>query len=202
MAARQGGFTLIELLVALAVFAVMSTMAYSGLAQLLNVRSVMESQAEEMARLQMAMSVIERDLEQAAPYPSRGVVGEPARPALMGEDGVENFLELTRNGRRNPLGARRSSLQRIAYAFIDGKLQRAVWPGPDQPPEIAPYLSELLTGVEEVEVRFLDQRRQWRANWPQGGVAMTNAPMPEAVEIVVQMPGWGRIRRVFALNLG
>jgi len=48
------GFTLLELLIALAVFAILSVMAYRGLTAVGEARARVEAQAEALAALQLA----------------------------------------------------------------------------------------------------------------------------------------------------
>ncbi|NLC01615.1 MAG: type II secretion system minor pseudopilin GspJ, partial [Pseudomonas formosensis] len=61
---RQGGFTLLEMLIAMAVFAVMSMVAYQGLRAVLDADHITREQAQRLADLQVTLSVLERDLAQ------------------------------------------------------------------------------------------------------------------------------------------
>ena len=77
--ANATGFTLIELVVALAIFALLSVMAYSGLRLVLDARERTAQQAERLATLQLAFTVIGRDLEQ--PSTARCVTNSATAPS-------------------------------------------------------------------------------------------------------------------------
>jgi general secretion pathway protein J len=63
-AGKARGFTLLEMLVAMAVFAIMSVVAYGGLRAVLSADQVTQEHARRLADLQVTLSVLERDLAQ------------------------------------------------------------------------------------------------------------------------------------------
>ena len=197
---KQRGFTLLELLIALAVFAILSVMAYRGLAAVGEARARVEAQAEALAALQLALGLLERDLEQAVGRPVRDAYGETA-PAFEGSALGPQLMALTRAGWRNPAGAPRSDLQRVAYRYRDETLIRAHWRVLDQAQDSAALERPLLAGVNAVDLRFLDQRLQWQSAWPPeaGG---DPARLPRAVEITLDVDGIGEVRRLFRLPPG
>ncbi|UCE89614.1 MAG: type II secretion system minor pseudopilin GspJ, partial [Pseudomonadota bacterium] len=97
-APRQVGFTLLELLVALAVFAVMSAMAYGGLSSVLNMREQTDAAAQRLASVQRAFLRIERDLEQSVTRGVRDAFGSMQLALEAAEDGDNGRLEFTRIG--------------------------------------------------------------------------------------------------------
>ena len=192
----DSGFTLLELLVAMAVFTVMSAMAYGGLASLLNTRTAVEESAESLTRLQMAFSRLAADVEQAVPrLGADGMGGE--RPALTGGVGAAYLLDFTRSGQGNPQQRVRSALQRVAYSVEDGALRRHAWPHPDHLPGEPPLSATLLEEVLEVEIRFLSPALSWQSFWPPEEGGNSKLRLPRAVEITIERKGWGRIRRLF-----
>jgi general secretion pathway protein J len=201
---RAAGFTLLELLVALAIFAVLATIAYGALNSVLTARRAVEAKGERLAALQTALMVMERDVEQAVPREVRDEFGD-RQPALIGGGTGTAVLALTRDGWRNPLGLARSNLQRVAYAFNDGRLLRASWSILDRAPDSQPYSEVLLDKVTAVDVRFLGADGQWSGYWPQQTAAGQAAgaqialamPPPRAVEVSLDVEGWGRITRLF-----
>ena len=64
-ARKQVGFTLLELLVAIAIFVVMSAMAYGGLSSVLESRKLTDGVTKRIAAIQMTVNFIQRDIEQA-----------------------------------------------------------------------------------------------------------------------------------------
>ena len=97
------GFTLLELLVALAVFAIMSIAAYSGLSNVLFTRAAVETENRRLAMTQLAFHRLGQDLEQVIPRSVRDEYGEP-EPALRGNIQDSEALLFTRAGWDNPLG--------------------------------------------------------------------------------------------------
>jgi len=82
--AQEAGFTLLEVVVAVALFAVVSTLAYGGLAAVLRSREQLSEASAQLAQLQLAMQMFERDVRSAVLRPVRDGYGE-VLPALMGD---------------------------------------------------------------------------------------------------------------------
>ena len=170
---RGRGFTLIELLVALAIFAVLSLLAYGGLASVLDGSDLAGARAARLGELQ-------REVRTA-----------------LDESYVDATLELTHGGWRNPTGQARSTLQRVGYAIDDGVLVRRVWPVLDRAPDSLPLEQRLLTGTGDFALRFLAERGgRWESAWPPAGGAVDNAGLPLAVEVTLEVDGFDRISRL------
>lgn len=121
----QGGFTLLELLVAVAIFALVSAMAYTGLQTVLEARSRIQAEGQRLGGLQLAFGVIGRDLRQ---YLQRRWYDEwgDEQPAISYDPlDVEPRLELINTSGR--VGRQRSEIRRIGYALEDGVLYRLNW---------------------------------------------------------------------------
>jgi general secretion pathway protein J len=194
-----GGFSLLELLVALAIFAVLATMAYAALNSVLTARKQVEAKSARLSALQTALMIMERDVEQAVPRGIRDEFGD-GQPALQGGGVGTTMLSLTRDGWSNPLGLARSHLQRVAYQFNDKQLIRQSWGILDRAPNTESYSEVLLDNVTAVELRFLGQDGQWSPYWPpQTDAAQSTVvvPPPRAVEINLDVADWGRITRLF-----
>ncbi|MFO7592806.1 MAG: type II secretion system minor pseudopilin GspJ [Pseudomonadota bacterium] len=191
----QRGFSLLELLVAVAVFAVVSAVAYGGLSSVLQTRQQTDQHAKRLQALQQAMMMIQRDLSQAIDRPVRDQLGD-LQPALV-QEGAGNLLVFTRAGRVNPLGLPRSTLQRVGYSLDgEGRLVRYLWPVLDRTQGQEPYAVVLLDSVRGAKVRFVDSRKEWQESWPQGD---ESAPLPLAVEITLELDHWGGFQRLLPL---
>lgn len=197
---RSAGFTLLELLIALAIFAIMSVIAYGGLRSVLEARDRAAASADRLAELQLAFTIIGRDLEQAVDRPIRDEFGDP-ESAL---EGTEESLELTRGGWRNPAGLQRSELQRVAYSLEGEELLRRTWQVLDRTQGSEPRSTALLSDVEELSLRYLDADREWRTFWPTGpaAVAGVEAALPIGIEISVTTERWGQVTRLFRVVPG
>jgi general secretion pathway protein J len=197
---RQHGFTLLELVVAMSIFAVLAIMAYGGLDQVLRAREASDRVMNRVAELQMAWSLIERDLEQAMPRPIRDGFGDP-QPALTG--GGDSLVELTRAGWPNPLRRPRGTMQRVAYALDGDTLQRWSWNVLDRAQDSEPRKTQLIEAVEAAELRFRDQDGNWGAQWPPSSTntgPTANLLLPSAIEVALEIEGIGRIARLFLVS--
>lgn len=181
----------------MAIFAMLSVLAYSGLKAMVASRAQVEQEAERLGALQMAVNRLGRDLAQAAARPVRDQFGRE-RPAFLWEPGGEEGLEFTRGGWRNPAARPRSHLQRVAYRFAGGELFRDSQPVLDQAPGQEPYTESLLDKVDGFQARFLDSQGQWRDRWPPA--ESDPAALPRAAEITLELEDWGRIQRLVPLG--
>ncbi|WP_353570330.1 type II secretion system minor pseudopilin GspJ [Candidatus Albibeggiatoa sp. nov. BB20] len=196
----QNGFTLLELLVALAIFSIIAVMAYSGLNAVLNAREQTTQQADELAKLQMAIHLISRDVQQFVNRPIRNEFGE-LQPALQGQ---LNQLAFTHAGWRNPTQQKRSQLRRVNYFIEDKQLWYRYWSVLDRAQDSQPYQVKLLDNVEQMQLQFLDEDDKWLSTWvisPQSATQDKRLKLipPHAVELVLVTQRWGAIRRLFAL---
>lgn len=193
---RQRGFTLVELLVAMAIVAVIGIMALTGLNEVIKQQSIARERAERWREVQLAMRIIAQDLAQIHPRPTRDELGESYLPALLA-DPNSFAVEFSRGGWANPAGFPRGSVLRVAYDWEDDVLVRFHWPVMDRTLATPPVRAELLSGVTNVEIRFLDGSGQWHLDWPpleMGGQTRLVA-RPRAVEFAVELEDFGRIWR-------
>ena len=192
---RMRGFTLLEVLIAVAVFAVVGVMAYGGLQAVLSQQAIARDNADRFRELQFAVQQVSRDLLQLNPRPVREPLGDGYRAALYSDPRGEVLLEFTRGGWTNPLGQPRAAVQRVAYVLEDDLLLRRHWFVPDQTLGEEPVERELLSGVEEVRLRFFGPGG-WSEEWPAGGVGADPSLRPLAVEITLELEDWGEILRL------
>ena len=192
---RTRGFTLLEVLIAVAVFAVVGVMAYGGLQAVLAQQAIARDNADRFRELQFAVQQVSRDLLQLNPRPVREPLGDGYRAALYSDPRGEVLLEFTRGGWTNPLGQPRAAVQRVAYVLEDDLLLRRHWFVPDQTLGEEPVERELLSGVQEVRLRFFGPGG-WSEAWPAGGVGADPSLRPLAVEIALELEDWGEILRL------
>ncbi len=194
---RQRGFTLLELLVSLSIYALLSAMAYGGLNTVMRAQQATTAQAERLAALQKTFFWLGRDITQAIDRSIRGEYGD-LQPAMIGLTLGERRLELTRNGWRNPVGRKRSNLQRVAWGLRDEKLLRLYWNVLDRAEDSKPLETEMLDGVEKLKLRFLDDKQKWHDAWPAlSRGRKSSVALPRAVEVTLETEREGRIKRVF-----
>ncbi len=194
---RTSGFTLIEIVVALAVFAIVGTMAFSGLNAILNWQSNTQVRADQIKSLQLAMKYMERDISQAIVRPIRDQYGD-TQPAFS-SDGVA-ILSFTYSGWRNPAQLSRSTMQRVAYEVTeDESLIRHSWNRLDGAIIEDSREVMLLKEVKEVEWQFLNQGNTWVEQWPPLNSDPGSVVLPRAVSITFSAPPIGEITRIFTV---
>lgn len=196
---RSCGFTLVELLVAITIFAVLSAMAYGGLSSVLSSERAIDRAASRLVELQQTMLFVTRDLAQLAGRGIRDEYGD-SQPPLRSAPGLLTVFEFTRGGWSNPAGQMRSTLQRVGYAVEERQLVRYSWSVLERAPDSQPMRLTLLTQVEALQLRFMDEKREWHEAWPPVGVAAATAPLPRAVELTLELEDIGTLRRLFAID--
>jgi general secretion pathway protein J len=191
------GFTLLEMLVAIAIFAVVSTLALTGYTQLQQQSEYLEQRLSRLREVQRAVQTLCQDLEQLEPRPVREPLGDGYLPALQVTDTLEYRLQLTRAGWSNTGGLPRPTLQRVGYRVEDVQLWRDHWPALDRTLVVEPVKVRMLDGVRGVTFRFLTSNRQWVDRWPAQQVGTRNErSRPAAIEVVIDLEDWGEIRRL------
>jgi len=112
--------------------------------------------------VQLAVILLERDLEQASPRPVESELGN-LTPAFIG---TSDSIELTRNGYFNTLAStQQSHLIRVAYQG-GGALTRKTWPVLDLAPGTEASSRVLLSTIGGLRFDYLDSKNKWHDKWP------------------------------------
>lgn len=195
---RTGGFTLLELLVAMAIFAILGTLALTGYTELQRQSEYAEQRLARTREVQRAVQIICQDLAQVEPRPIRQPLGEGWLPALMAGESVESSIEFTRAGWSNTAGLERPTLQRVAYRIDQDGLWRDHWPVLDRTIAEEPVRHKLLGNVRGVRFRFMTAAREWVERWPatEGRTDADARLRPAAIEVTLDLEDWGEIRRI------
>jgi len=200
--ARARGFTLVEVLVAMAIFAIVSVLAYGGYNQAWRHSERAHEQMARLKELQTAIRVMTQDFEQLSPRPVRDVLGQSLQPALTADARSDGIVTLTRAGWSNPAGMPRSTLQRVQYVLDDGKLLRHHWTVLDSTLSNQPVQRELIGRVKQVKLRFLDRGGTWSEQWPPLAAQPQGADRsrPLGVEVVIELEDYGTITRLIEVG--
>lgn len=193
------GFTLLELLIAIAVFSIISTIIYSGLKTVLDAEQHTDKHIEGLSKLQISLSLIQRDIEQAVTRPVRNEYGDTVE-TMIGSENSSVLLEFTRGGYLNPMQQSRSNLQRVGYQMEDDRLYRIRWNSLDRAPEETPKRSQLLDHVISIKLVFYDQQMRTSNEWPPTQLVAGGelpASLPRAIELTLEIEKIGKIRRLF-----
>lgn len=201
---RVRGFTLIELLVALGIFALVSALAYGGLAQIMESRDRVNAQRVFWRSASMLFRQMDEDLRQArnreitdqTGAPLAAFLGRPVDSRALGEPS----LDFTRGGLPVTNLSPRSDLQRIGYRLHERKLYRLAWPSLDRAPTAKPHEAAMLADVEDFGVRFYDAQAQvWHDEWPPLGQTAPS-PLPRGVEVRLRLKDVGEFTRLYLVG--
>jgi len=209
----QRGFTLIEVLIALAITAFVATIAYSSLSAVISGVESTRAAATATYELDRALMILSRDLRQFTARPIRDEFGQ-LEPAMQGGALARHMLSFTRNGWHNPNQHTRSNLQRVNYLVEEDALWRESYAVLDRVGDSRPQRVMLLDGVREMRVGFLasldtvesgnDGKALDTRNWAENWIIDTSAPdadlpPPVAIEIRLELEGWGELTRLYEL---
>jgi general secretion pathway protein J len=198
---RSQGFTLIEIMVAVAIFSVMSLLAWGALGQSLSNADMLTERMQRLQNIQRTIRYLSSDLSQTVPRSIRSELGDAQVPSVLSRFGADFALELTHGGWGNPIGLPRSTLQRSAYRIEDDELIRYHWNVLDRTYSNEPVAITLLDEVESLVFRFYDDSGQTFEIWPPqdaaGGVGLRLRP--RAVEIILTLPDEGEITRLLEI---
>lgn len=187
----NSGFTLIELLVSIAIFSLMTVVAYAGIAAVMNNDQTSFEHETALKRLQRTFVFIEKDLRQISPRQRNPGISD-LLPALRSGEGEDvGLLEFSRAGHSNPTELTRSSLQRVRYVFVDEELQRWSWNLVDHS-DIEPSKMVLLKDVTAASVAFFSEEGETVDEW-------TSDALPLGIEIRLTTERWGELRRVLPI---
>jgi general secretion pathway protein J len=196
------GFTLIELLVAIAIVAIIGVIALTGINTVINQQEIAAERAERWREIQFAMRVLVQDLSEVHPRDTRDEQGIERRPSFLADPTNQFALEFSRGGWTNRAGFKRGTVLRVAYDIEQDMLVRFYWPVADRTLSTPPVRNELLTGVVEMEMQFIDNNGNASLDWPplQAGGVVSPTSRPRAVEIAFELEDLGRVWRLIEIT--
>ncbi|MDX1561519.1 MAG: type II secretion system minor pseudopilin GspJ [Gammaproteobacteria bacterium] len=195
------GFTLIELLVAMAIVAVIGVIALTGINTAIEQQTIASERAERWREVQLAMRIIVNDLSQVHPRVTRDETGSSFMPAFVADPTRQFALEFSRGGWSNPAGFPRGTVLRVAYDIEEDILVRFHWPVTDRTLATPPVRTELLTGISQMEVQFINDAGESSPDWPPGGFGDPRSiDVPRAVRFLVELDDYGQLWRLIEVS--
>jgi len=193
----SNGFTLLEMVVAVAIFAVMASIAYSGLNHTIKTGNQVSESNQRLSELQFALSYFSRDWLQVSSRKVRNQYGDEESNIVI----EDNSISFTRSGWSNLLQRKRSNLQRVQYLVLDSKLVRRHWLSLDQGIGEEPFDSVMLHNVKTLEINFVDAAEKAIDSWPNELVQDGSSP-PLALKISVEIASLGKTWRYLEIPDG
>ncbi len=193
----QNGFTLLEVLVAITIFSIMSVTALTGMKSIMDAQQKVEQVDGVITALQRSLFYLDQDFQFIINRDVRGAYGS-TQPSLQAGASVTELILMTVMNRKNPLKQARSSLMRVGYHLEDETLIRKSYQQLDGASEEQSAQRVLLTEIEEVQIRFLDESNSWQSYWPPPS-ASAGSNFPKAIEINLVHKQMGKITRLFQL---
>lgn len=209
------GFTLVEILVALFIFAIISVMTAIGIRRMINTQQRISTATTKISKLQLAMTLLERDLEAISPHRLKNSIST-AGSLLQMQGGGITFV--TANNINPAMLADRGILRKVSYNIKGDKLIRTTWPVADPTRNTPSTNTTILDKVKRLQFIFIDTHGQVIKYWPPSNITqsiITTIPessntsnlqlqnqqtAPKGIEIVITVSPFGTIRRLFALD--
>lgn len=187
---KQLGFTLIEILIALAIFTIMSMMAYAGLAAVLDARSHSVPRSEQLAQLQTTLYLLNEDLTQVIDRPIRDELG--SQESAIGQGRGGEILVLTRIAPDWINDSVPYKLQRVSYQLEEGVLFRNVVDVLDRTQKTSGTRRKLLKTSTIIVKQYDQLTKSWEP--------FMGGKVPAALDISFNLGRLGLINRSFILR--
>jgi len=153
MMRSRDGFTLIELLIALAILALVSTLAYRAVASLTDSEAKLAAEGVYWRNFDSFFARLEADARAAVARDAR--TGTRTEAAWIGslDDAGDAELRFSRAGSEFVVESG-SAGQRIGYRLRNGALEVLYWPYLDQPTTVVPEAYALVDGITRPSCRW------------------------------------------------
>ncbi len=174
---HQRGFTLLEIMIALAIFALISILAWQILDGAMRTSTASDEAATKVTALQRAYNLLSRDFYQL----------QARAPRNDGEVFVQQQDALTLTTLNGING--QVQLERVRWTLKDKRLWRNIWTAIDGPVNAQPEEIPILNDVKAMKWRF------WRGGWQDKWSDI--AHQPDGVELNLTMENGETWRWVF-----
>lgn len=218
MPRSSSGFTLIEVLLAVSITVIVAAMSYQGLDAGMKLADRSQIETDRIHAINRVFDILSKDFRQIVARRVRSPEGDEFEDAFYYNESSIPMLRFTRAGWTNPQPERfqRSQLQRVNYSYDGDKLIRYSWQMLDRYDDSEADEIILLENVQSVTIRLLQEAAatgnvtssttDWVTQWPPlvlssgtGNTPSGTETLPLAVEITIDIDGWGPIRRVYEL---
>jgi general secretion pathway protein J len=187
------GFTLVEMLVALAVFSILSIMAYRALDAVLALDERSSNNLVSDSAKHRAMAIMLQDFLHIRPR----VVRDERNDYQRAYETTEEYAVRFTRGGLPMLASMPAGMQRIAYAVNDdNELLRWVWPQLDSTSDVEPISRVLVAGVEKFVVEQLDDNNVYVNAWPPINEDVRMNGLPKMIRLRLKFEDGDQLERL------
>ncbi len=194
---RPCGFTLLEMLVAIAIFAIVGAIAYTGLDRALAIRAQLHSVRLRWQARGLAYYRLANDLAQARARPVRDGAGTLLPAFVVRRMGRGLRLNFTTGGTPSFQSRPASNLRRVDYTVMRGQLIWRRWAVLDRAPGERRVKEVLMRGVRTWQIRLLASNGLSIRSWPLAGQPAAD---PSAVKVVLTLQDGRHLRWFFPVG--
>jgi len=193
----ERGFTLLEVLVALAVFAIVTALAYKGLDSIATTRQRLDEEMRMWRRIELVFDRISLDVTQVAPRTWKNSAGKEISPVLgtTSTSGSQCQLDIIRFGSDHVPIHVRYSLQKGNFTLDlvpDADTLITSSGGADH------YGSNvLLDNVKRCDMAFMDTKNDWQSHWPLSTTVTKDRP--RGIRLRLTLADQGQFERMYYL---
>lgn len=191
------GFTLLEMLVAIAIFAIVGAISYTGLDHAMDIRAQLKTVRGRWEARGLAYYRLENDLSQVRGRPVRDGAGTLVPAFIVRRMGHGVRLNFTTGGVAPLTSTPRSDLRRVDYTVEHGALIWRRWPVLDRAPGERRAKEVLLRGVRRFHVDMLTPNGLYVRTWPLAGQPVAE---PRLVKVIVTLKNGRHLRWLFAVG--
>ena len=190
-------FTLLEMIVAIGIFAVIAVVSYGSLNRFLDNRDVLQAEMTLMKDLQLAFSLLERDMHFMSGRIVRDEYGDPEPLLIVNNIDLAGELLRFTTARRSVSLPGVSTLQRTSYRWVNGDFIRVNWQVLDRDQDTIERKHLLLSDIDSISVNVLisdEEATQSLSTWD----SLEN--LPDGIEWQIKMADGKQYRRVFDIK--
>jgi general secretion pathway protein J len=155
------------------------------------------AQADRLGRMQLAIAILQREIEQAVP---RKILGDEMH-VFASFIGAPQYVEFTHIGHRS----QRSNLKRVAFICQNKQLIRRTWPVLDIPTRANHQDTVLLEQLASCQFAYMSKQKQLFEEW-HASTKITDSKIPDNIPIAIQfnmrMDPWGKASFLWLLPGG
>jgi general secretion pathway protein J len=185
------GVTLVELMIALAILAILGVLSYRAVSAAADRQLQLAREFQRWRDITRFMHMTESDVFQVAARPAGAKSVPPSIVIARTTDGLQSRLSLLM------LDGTSGSVRRRGYWPDNGRIVLLRWF--DIEPGSEPQRDTVLEGVTALRVSALGVDGQRSDIWPPGGTT-ANMALPAAIELELELPDVGTLRRLYAIR--